>query len=91
MGFLPQVLGTAFGAGLCLPKKIDVDFKPGTKHQQQPAKVPKELHDRMENFEGYQAYEFWNSDAACKCRCAGDNRHDNRETLPDSAALRRET
>ena len=32
-------------AGLCFPKKIDVDLKPGRKHQHQPPEIAEELHD----------------------------------------------
>jgi hypothetical protein len=34
-------------SGLCLPKKVDLNFKPRREHQQQPPKITKELHDRV--------------------------------------------
>jgi hypothetical protein len=34
-------------AGLRLPKKVDLNFKPGSEHQQQPPKITEKLHDRV--------------------------------------------
>src|SRR6516165_6174920 len=34
-------------AALCLPKQGELDFKPRGEHEQQPAEIAKELHDRV--------------------------------------------
>src|SRR6516162_10762982 len=73
-------------AGLCLPKKFDVDLKSHCEHEHQPPKIGEELHDRVvypveaENMwpqkepDDYQPHQFWNSEPACKRLYADDER-----------------
>jgi hypothetical protein len=40
--------GTEYdAAGLCFPKKADLNFEPRSKHEQESSKIAKELHDRV--------------------------------------------